>query len=484
MTQMRVMKMVTGIAVKFGVLVQMTACAQTPARADNRQLATSDLQQSCTISDQDREALLNLDYQSFDQSLPDGGWRKYQQCEALTRDLIDAYTAKHASTLEKQQWDVLVWHSGQLSGFLGDYADAIAKMEQTLKPAATDFFLWNPYVEATVAFLNKDEPTLRSERKKLSLGTSPYNRLNLRKVDAFIRCFHSTYKEAYSDTCEPKETNIDRIRSLAIPFHLNRPLPGGILGIRDFLGSKKVILVGEIHGTRTVPELFGNIVASLASNKERTLVILEINQSSQSSIDEFVKTGDERALKKDPFFSRDYQDGRSSRAMVDLIRKLSTLSNVIILCMDPMNGTQSMTGQARDTGMATFINSNRVGFDRVLVLSGNIHSRTTLGTPWDKTYRPMGYEFKNMATDLKSDQLLNILVRCEKVDSWNCDGAIAASCKARYGKSVSTDYSAALSAKSYFLWENEMVDGHNAAIFVRSTKISFPFLNSKNEATD
>ena len=460
-------------------LFPLTACSQSPVRNDRRQVAISGTQEpQCSISEAEREALLNLDYNSFDQSLPDGGWRKYQQCPLLTREIIDAYTAKHTSTLQKQQWDVLVWHSGQISGLAGDYPDAIAKMEQTFKPneKPTDAFLWNPYARATIAFLKKDKPELILQRKLLARGSSPFNHLNLSKVDSFVRCFDSTYEVAYSGTCTPAETNIERIRSLAIPFNLKKPFAKDFFGIADFFKMKKVILVGEMHGTETTPELFGNIVSAVAEEKAKTLAVLEINQSSQASIDEFVKTGDESTLRKDPFFSREYQDGRSSKAMVALLNKLRKLPGVTVLCMDPMDGIQTMTGQERDTGMARFINTKRTGYDYTVVLSGNVHSSTAIGTPWDKTYRPMAYELKTMALDLETDQLLNVLIRYGKVDSWNCQGAEASSCTARYGKLVQTDYSEAVKFPSYLVWENQPVDGHTVSIFIRNATISFPFV--------
>ena len=155
------------------VLLALTACSHAPANADTRQLATSASTQEskCEVSPQDREALLNLDYKSFDQTLPDGGWRKYQSCIELTRGLVDDYVTRHAATLEKHQLDILVWHSGQLSGFLGDYSQAIASMEQTFKSTEkpTDAFLWNPYAKATIAFLKKDKSALLSGKEPLSL---------------------------------------------------------------------------------------------------------------------------------------------------------------------------------------------------------------------------------------------------------------------------------------------------------------------------
>ncbi len=453
------------------------SCSHDPIRPDSRELVepTPPQEQKCQISLEEREALLKLDYKAFDQTLPDGGWRKYQNCPRMTRDLIDAYTAAHLSILEKRQRDILIWHSGQISGFLGDYSKAISSMKQTLKEIEkpTDAFLWNPYVRATIAFLSGDKSSLLLERQNLSQGSSPFNHMNLRIVDSFVRCFGSPYKVAYSKTCEPKETNIERIRSLAVRIDSKEKFPSGV---REFLEEKKIILIGEIHGTQEVPELFGNIVATIASEKVKTLVVLEINQTSQSAIDAFLKTRKDAILARDVFFSRKYQDGRSSKAMVGLLRRLSKLPNVTVLCLDP----PIAVAQERDTGMASFINSKMNSYDHTLILSGNVHSSTVIGTPWDKNFRPMGYELKSMATNLNEDQIFNILVRYEKVDSWNCQGVDASSCFARYGKKLPTDYSMAENWNMYFLQEDALKDGHLGTIFIRSTRVSFPLIRKKN----
>lgn len=449
----------------------LSACSHI---RDERNASDRTVTQSgqCEISSNDRDALLRLDDQSFDQALPDGGWRKYQNCLELARDLIDEYTKLHGAALTDQQKRILIWHSGQLSGMLNDYPEAIRKMEQTFKSdeKPTDPFLWNPYVAASIAFLKKDKKSLLSERKILAKGSSPYNHINLRVVDSFIRCFNSSYQDAYSKTCEPKETNQDRIKSLAVDFNFKGSLPAGL---QEYFQQKKIVLVGEIHGTQETPKAFGRLVSSVADEKSKTLVILEITQSSQAAIDQFLKTGDESFLRKDDFFSRDYQDGRSSKAMVSLLKRLRELPNVTVLAMDPMTGIQSMTGQERDTGMANFIHAHLARYDRAFVLCGNVHSSIAIGTPWDPSYRPMGYELLHMAPHLDSG-LLNVRVRYEKVDSWNCQGPKASDCSARYGKNVPTDYSRAVKSHLYFMQEDPTVDGHRGTIFIRSTKASFP----------
>lgn len=279
-----------------------------------------------------------------------------------------------------------------------------------------------------------------------------------------------------------KNGTVDRIRSSAIPLELDNLFPKGLT---DYLKSIKIIILGEVHGTKQVPALFSKMVRSVADNKSKTLVILEIFQSSQNSIDRFLQTGDESILRQDTFFNRNYQDGRSSQAMVNLLKELAKMPNVTVLCMDPPMGSNDvMTGQDRDTAMAAFINTQRISYDRTFVLAGNIHSSAAIGTHWDKNYRPMTYELKSMATDLMENPpleipILNILVRYETVNSWNCQGAEADTCSARYGKKFPTDYSTALNWNTYFLLEDQLTDVHWASIFIRTTDVSFPYASGK-----
>lgn len=465
----------------FITLFIFVSCSQSPSKEIVGKADDVSNLEHCTISNKDRESLLNLDFKAFDQSLPSGGWRKYQQCPLLTRRLIDAYTTKHSKTLEKQQSDGLNWHNGQMSGMAGDYADAVAKMSQTYNPKekTTDAFQWNPYVSATIAFLKKDKAELLKQRKLLARGSSPFNHLNLRQVDSLIRCFKGSYEEAYSGACDPQETNIERIRSLAVPLDLTKPFPRDVFGLSDFFKMKKIILVGEMHGTKKTLELFGHIVETVAEDKSTTLVALEINRSSQTSVDEFLKSGNDLFLRKDPFFTRDFQDGRSSRAMVALLFKLRSLPGVKVLCIDPEGEIQIKSGQERETAMANLINFHRHTFDHTVVLTGNTHSSTSVGAAWDRSFRPMAFELNTMASDLGSQEFTNVLIRYGSANSWNCQSRLPSTCKARYGKTTPNDYSEAVNFASYFIWENKPVDGHSVSIFIRNADVSPPFIGSR-----
>jgi hypothetical protein len=454
----------------------ITAYSFTLENSQNSDLTFISSKGKCEISLEERESILNVDYQNFDQKLPDGGWRKFEGCWELARDLIDAYVKRHFEILTENQLNVLTWHGGQLSAFLNDDENAIVRMRKTLKKDVKEDlgFLWNHYVLATISFLQKDKKTLIKERRKLSKGSSPFNHINLRIVDSFIRCFNASYIDAYSLSCDVKETNKDKIQSLGIKFSLKENFP---IGIINFIEQKKLIVLGEIHGTKEVPDLFGKFISLVANKNKKILVALEITQSSQSAVNNFLKNRDEKELKNDNFFSRKYQDGRSSEAMVDLLKKLATFENITVLCMDPRETINSqMTGQERDTIMAKFIANNIEQYEKTFVLAGNIHTSSAVGTPWEEDFRPMAYELKSMLTHLPENKFLNILVRHERVNAWTCQGNEVERCTARYGETISSDYSEAFKWNTYFLLESPVANGHNGTIFIRSTAVSFPFI--------
>jgi hypothetical protein len=161
----------------------------------------------------DRRALLALDQDAFDQNMS-GGWRELAQrpgCMAAAADLIHAYRAHAESRLS-----ILNWHEGQLRATLGDYAAAIPLLEASRK--AQDPSGWNPYVDATVAFLRGDRAALAAARERLAAVPRPEGfqervlangsrvswPMNLGVVDGLLHCFGRPYREAYSSReCRP-----------------------------------------------------------------------------------------------------------------------------------------------------------------------------------------------------------------------------------------------------------------------------------------
>lgn len=160
----------------------------------------------------DRTQMLALSQQAFDQDLA-GGWRPLAQraeCRLAAADLIRDYREAR-----RNQAEILFWHEGQLRAIAGQTAQAIALFERARK--AEDPFGWNPYVDATIAFLRGERAALLAARERLTQVPRPANfperdangrptrwPLNLDVVDGFIACFGRPYGEAYGASCRPQ----------------------------------------------------------------------------------------------------------------------------------------------------------------------------------------------------------------------------------------------------------------------------------------
>ena len=187
--------------------------------------AVSSEDPSCSY---DRDALLSLNEQAFDQDLSGGGggWRKIANilgCERAAAELIGAYRSEHGNNSS-----ALMWHEGQLWAEANEYERAIPLLESSKKKEAEDPIGWNHYVDATVAFLRNDRAELERAREALSKvphtpasgfppvkdgyieiagqeGQLPFKMRwppNVEVVDGLLRCFGRSYSEAYgSPSC-------------------------------------------------------------------------------------------------------------------------------------------------------------------------------------------------------------------------------------------------------------------------------------------
>ena len=174
----------------------------------------------------DKDAMLALDEPAFDQDIGgEGGWRSVANidgCQVAAADLIAEYRAQHPDGS-----NILAWHEGQMRAMAGQTERAIPLLDDARKSDAEDLGGWNPYVDATVAFLRNDKPALLDARTRLAavgypadMGPPPvdgYIELptqpgqppmrvrwppNIDVVDGLVACFGKTYSEAYgSEEC-------------------------------------------------------------------------------------------------------------------------------------------------------------------------------------------------------------------------------------------------------------------------------------------
>ena len=175
----------------------------------------------------DRARLLALDENQFDQDIS-GGWRALAStpgCALVAADLLHDYRKAH-----HKDSGLLFWHEAQVRADAGQYPEAIALMKRAYKPTEADKAGWNPYVDATIAFLRRDRTALEQARAKLAavpppvgMGVPPVINgymeaefadgsqrrirwpINIDVVEGLENCFDKPYVEAYKDVCRPSK---------------------------------------------------------------------------------------------------------------------------------------------------------------------------------------------------------------------------------------------------------------------------------------
>ncbi|MBV9930114.1 MAG: hypothetical protein JO013_04125 [Alphaproteobacteria bacterium] len=173
--------------------------------------------------------MLKLPPRTFDQD-DTAGWRSVasrQECTKAAADLIRRYRTANGYALKpadlgnpRRAWSwatTLAMHEGQLRANLGQYRAAKALFRLAQHESASG---WNLYIEATIAFLDRDLGRLRALRSRYASipvppdyayldegGTLRKGRPtvwpdNIEVIDGLIACFHKPYVTAYgSDAC-------------------------------------------------------------------------------------------------------------------------------------------------------------------------------------------------------------------------------------------------------------------------------------------
>lgn len=173
----------------------------------------------------DREALLALPVEAFDQDMQ-GGWRplgEQQGCHLAAAELIADYRRVN----QPAGRNLLTWHEAQMRANVGQSTAAIALMRQSLQEEG-DATGWNAYVEGSIAFLQRDRAGLDEAHAVLAATPPPSgievkdgkfnitgpdgNEIaiswpaNLDILEAFARCFDKDYLHAYgSQACRYPE---------------------------------------------------------------------------------------------------------------------------------------------------------------------------------------------------------------------------------------------------------------------------------------
>ncbi|ATB45448.1 hypothetical protein [Corallococcus macrosporus] len=194
-----------------------------------------------------------------------------------------------------------------------------------------------------------------------------------------------------------------------------------ILGLGKQVKPGGVLLLGEMHGTHEVPRFVAQTSCQTAVAGTPVTVGLELPLESQTRVSAFLDSAGTEAdwlkLMEAPFWRSPYPDGRSSEAVANLLEQLRQLRarglDVDLFVFD----YPTMQGQAREDAMAATVRHQvESGPKRFhVILSGNIHSRTRKGLPWDESFKPMGLLLKDAL-----DSVVSLDMAYNSGSAWIC----------------------------------------------------------------
>jgi hypothetical protein len=209
----------------------------------------------------------------------------------------------------------------------------------------------------------------------------------------------------------------------AIAHEGDRAVANAAMLVETAASGHRLILLGELHGTREIPEFVGRLVGDYAQHGPVVLG-LEVPVSEQTAIEGFLSSNGDKlareALLSNTFWRRNdvQHDGRRNYDILDLIERLREMRAsgraVEILAYDNPDGSH-VTSEKRDSDMATRI---RDAFGKTprtfLVLSGNVHAM--LRRPADapqEMQAPMGSHLVDLSP-------FSVDITARSGESWIC----------------------------------------------------------------
>ena len=197
--------------------------------------------------------------------------------------------------------------------------------------------------------------------------------------------------------------------------------PPGVPALLD--GPQRIVVVGEMHGTAETPAAFAAIVCEAAARGPVT-VALELPQPMQGQLDAFLAAdGDAEAvaaLEGSWFLNPRIDDGRTSRAMLEMMQALRRLRaegrDLAIVAFQPGSARPSEFPQAYyelEMGYLLSLAAMDRPEAKVFVLVGNIHAGKTANTRFPGLGLPA-------AAHLPADETVTLYVAQQGGEAWNC----------------------------------------------------------------
>jgi hypothetical protein len=204
----------------------------------------------------------------------------------------------------------------------------------------------------------------------------------------------------------PRTSETQQPPQVAEPLKAEEPCVASFIDMERWL-SEGLLVLGELHGTQELPRTVARTVCAATAGGRTVWLALELPRSDQERLESFLATGDEAALRESPFWRRDYQDGRSSLAMLELLREVRRMRAagraVRVLAFD-VPFPEGTRGKERDEEMATLVAEARARTpeEPMVLLVGNIHATRRLKIPrsmvWHLLKRGVSLKTLNMAS--------------------------------------------------------------------------------------
>lgn len=196
--------------------------------------------------------------------------------------------------------------------------------------------------------------------------------------------------------------------------------------VTDAMRGHRVVLLGEMHGTRETPALAGAVLDRHAAQRRPVVLALEIGVDEQPRFDRYLAShgtqADRAALLAGAHWREAHHDGRDSQAMCALIEHVRRLhargAPVALVAFDA--GGPDMAARDRRMADALRLAATRHPSATLLVLTGNVHAMTR-SPPWE-----MFDEGKRITLPMTTGRYLadlgplSIDVRGARGASWVC----------------------------------------------------------------
>ncbi|WP_313347741.1 calcium-binding protein [Stenotrophomonas sp.] len=188
-------------------------------------------------------------------------------------------------------------------------------------------------------------------------------------------------------------------------------------------GDHRLIVLGELHGTRETPLLVQALMESYAADGLPVQLGIELPETENAALSTYLASNGDAAARlavRDGGYWRvrnEANDGRRSQDMLDMIEAVRVLRaqgrDVQVFGFDRIPPAEEAVSGSRDAAMASVVRERHARLPatgRLLVLTGNIHGSREQRSPATLTW---------LIGDLP---LYNVRIEARGGEFWGCRG--------------------------------------------------------------